>query len=249
MVGDTNCIMVDSDFWRGFVDALRHDNIMPWTDTKAIYDNMLVMKTDEVGGTVLTEILSHALPGTSMKYITKGIPLLIKEDAEPQIFRVDYLTFDADSSTLFFVEFRLPGRGVGWKRYDHYASLLGDKNGEKSTFSVGDLRRMYEKIAKFNSLENEPKNRYYQTQWKELAPFLEYLNTCEQEVTSELIYLLPEPFDLAKQLSAREKLKAPKDMGERFHVVALSEIAKVFTGGSSKTRCFFELWRYTQTTG
>ena len=62
MAEDANDIAADPAFWRGFVAALRYDNAMPWADTKAVYDVMLTMKTETAAGTILAELLSHALP-------------------------------------------------------------------------------------------------------------------------------------------------------------------------------------------
>ncbi len=244
MAEDANCIIAPQKFWQGFVDALRHDNAMPWADAKAVYDVMLTMKTDTAEGTVLAELLSYALPGTNMRYVTKGFPVFTQDPGQ-SLFRADYLTCDGAGKTLYFVEFRLPGQSVGWKRYDRYVSLLGKGTEKEGRLSGVHLCAMYERAANFDREGGPPKNRYYQTQWKELAAVLETLAAKQEEVKVELIYLLSEPFTLAERLAARGREDSALDLGERFHAVDLNRLAREFTGGSENTRCFLALWRTT----
>ncbi len=243
MAEDANDIAADPSFWRGFVAALRYDNAMPWADTKAVYDVMLTMKTETAAGTILAELLSHALPGTAMRYVTKGFPLSAKAPGQ-LLFRADYLTYDEAGRTLYFVELRLPGQGIGWKRYDRYVSLLRGKK-EESRFSAEDFCRMYEEGAPFDFAAGQPRNRYYQTQWQELTAFWATL-AAEDRVGLELIYLLPDSFSLSERLAARGKGALANDLGTRFHGVSLNALALAFTDASPKTRCFLDIWRDTQ---
>lgn len=241
MAEEANDIAENPAFWRGFVTALGHDNAMPWADTKAVYDVMLTMKTET--GTVLAELLSRALPETAVQYVTKGVPLSGEGPGQPH-FRADYLAYDSAGRTLYFVELRLPGQGIGWKRYDRYVSWLGAQT-EKDRFSAADLCRMYEGSVSCSFAAGQPSNRHYQAQWQEFSAFLKTL-TAEDRVGMELIYLLPEPFPLTERLAARGEEALAKDLGRRFHGVSLNELALTFTDASPQTRCFLDIWRDTQ---
>ena len=243
MAEEANDIAENPAFWRGFVAALRYDNAMPWADTKAVYDVMLTMKVETAAGTVLAELLSRALPGTAMQYVTKGFPLSAEGPGQ-MLFRADYLTYDQAGQTLYFVELRLPGQGIGWKRYDRYVSWLRAQT-ETERFSVANLCRTYEESAPCDFAAGQPRNRYYQRQWQELTAFLETL-AAEDRVGLELIYLFPDPFPLTERLAARGKEALAKDLGARFHGVSLNALALDFTDASPKTRCFLDIWRDTQ---
>lgn len=243
MVEEENDIAADPAFWRAFVAALRHDNQMPWADTKSVYDVMLTMRTETETGTVLAELLTRALPKTTMQYVTKGFPLAASAPAE-MAFRADYLTYDTVGRTLYFVELRLPGQGIGWKRYDRYVSFLLGK-GESPCFLAADLCRMYQEGVPGDFAEGKPSNRHYQTQWQELTAFLEGLSP-EERIGVELIYLLSAPFSLSERLAARGEAAHAKDLGARFHGIDLNSLAQTFTDASPKTRCFLEVWRNTQ---
>lgn len=243
MAEDANEIAGNPAFWKSFVAALRYDNAMPWADTKAVYDVMLTMKTETAAGTVLAELLSRALPGTAMRYVTKGFPLSAKTPGQI-LFRADYLTYDTVGRMLYFVELRLPGQGIGWKRYDRYVSLLQAKR-EEPCFSPDDLCRLYQESAPCDFAAGQPRNRHYQLQWKELTAFWETLAK-EARVGMELIYLFPEPFSLAERLAARGAEAAMKDLGTRFHGISLNALSQTFEDASPKTRVFLDIWRNTQ---
>lgn len=243
MAEEDNEIAADPAFWRGFVAALRHDNRMPWADTKAVYDVMLTMRTETEAGTVLAELLTRALPGTAMRYVTKGFPLAAKVPAE-MAFRADYLTYDAVGRTLYFVELRLPGQGIGWKRYDRYVSFLLGKGGVPS-FSAEDLCHLYQDGVSCAFSAGRPRSRYYEVQWQELTAFFGMFPK-EERVGAELIYLFSDPFPLTARLAARGQGALRQDLGTRFHGIALNSLAQTFIDASPKTRCFLEVWRDTQ---
>lgn len=243
MAEEANEIEAKPSFWQSFVAALRYDNAMPWADTKAVYDVMLTMKTETTAGTVLAELLSRALPGTGMRYVTKGFPLSARTPGQI-LFRADYLTYDTVKRTVYFVELRLPGQGIGWKRYDRYVSLLQEER-DDPRFSAAELCRLYQESTPCDFSAGQPRNRHYQIQWKELTAFWETWET-EDRVGMELIYLFPDPFPLSERLAARGKEAAMKDLGARFHAISLNTLSKTFGDASPKTRFFLDIWQDTQ---